>query len=428
MSQDTTRCYTIPAHNEAELQKRLNLMGRRAAKLGLPAPTATQTAVEFRPVRKNGKPVLTSSGEAVTSKWLTFEVSAAIVKLAGWTFLGTVEHTPHGNILRATPAGGDLDLTKFRKDKPTCDHCNTNRQRKDTYLVLHETGEIRRVGKSCIQAFLGKDALSSLTYEIQLDDLDELEEFGGFGRCTPFYGIGDVLSTTATTIRRLGWVPRSKADEGSWATADVVCMCLANPEAARRAGLGPILDDYTDNDTKTASKALEWARSIDEDTPNDYLSNLRVSCMADDIEGRGFGIVCSAVSAYNREISREAQRKAEREATADSKHLGNIGDRINAKKLPKKDRDAGKSAIPPFEATITRCYAFESDFGVRTHLKFCTPEGNVLGWWAAGDYDYAVGDKVWISGGTVKKHGEYQGVLETTLNRVKLLKRELVDA
>jgi hypothetical protein len=61
---------------------------------------------------------------------------------------------------------------------------------------------------------------------------------------------------------------------------------------------------------------------------------------------------------------------------------------------------------------------FESQFGVKALCKFEDAAGNVLIWWASGNTEWLTEGDVLDITGTVKKHGDYNGKLQTELRRV----------
>ena len=68
--------------------------------------------------------------------------------------------------------------------------------------------------------------------------------------------------------------------------------------------------------------------------------------------------------------------------------------------------------------TVKSLKYIESDYGVKTLCKFEDVEGNTLIWWCSGNSDWLKeGDVVDVTG-TVKKHGDYKGWLQTELLRV----------
>ena len=107
--------------------------------------------------------------------------------------------------------------------------------------------------------------------------------------------------------------------------------------------------------------------------------------------------MASAVVAYDRELANAEAAKR----VANSVHVGQVGQRMNV------------------SLTVTRSFPKDTMYGVTTILTMCDKDGNVFKWFASGYQEYKVGDKV-QGKGTVKAHGEWQGVKETTLTRCKL--------
>ena len=60
----------------------------------------------------------------------------------------------------------------------------------------------------------------------------------------------------------------------------------------------------------------------------------------------------------------------------------------------------------------------ESQFGVKTLCKFEDEAGNVLIWWCSGNSEWLKEGEVVDITGTVKKHNDFKGWLQTELLRV----------
>jgi uncharacterized OB-fold protein len=52
-------------------------------------------------------------------------------------------------------------------------------------------------------------------------------------------------------------------------------------------------------------------------------------------------------------------------------------------------------------------------------IEFCDNSGNVLVWFTSSAPEVEIGDRVRLTG-TVKRHGEYQGVRQTVMTRCKV--------
>lgn len=79
--------------------------------------------------------------------------------LEGWEFLGTVHSLGEEAVLNAAP--GKQIPEEYRTAKPVCDHCETARHRKDTFIVSKD-GQTRRVGRNCLRDFLGHASAEAL--------------------------------------------------------------------------------------------------------------------------------------------------------------------------------------------------------------------------------------------------------------------------
>lgn len=270
--------------------------------------------------------------EIVNFEFTEVVLIAAETKLEGWEFIGTIEHTEAGNILRTVPKHEETLPEKYRAVTNDCDHCGYDRRRKDTYIVLHEDGTYKQVGRTCIKDFLGHgnpDQIAAYFNEIIAlwDSLslgfneDDPDFFGG--RAPWELDTAGFLGTVAQAIRTNGWTSRGKAYEWqTYATAD----CAWDFDWDRRDGKSnaKLLDRFgfceiTDEAIADGKAALAWARGLtDADTAgNDYLHNLRVACSLDYTNGKRAGIVASAVSGWQRatekaaKVERETTRKAE---------------------------------------------------------------------------------------------------------------------
>lgn len=329
----TTNEFVIPVGNLDFLSKEIARINKRAARLGLAPVSFTEIereTVETKPAR-NGQP-------ATYVEKALIRIDGETPRVAGYEFVATLEHDDAGTIIRRVPTfGGDeFDLASYRDATPSnCDHCGLDRRRKDTYVVRNaETGEAKQVGRTCLQDFTGvndpeKYARIAEWYRDLFELLDgdlEDEGFGG-GSGTSHYATLDLLAVTDKAIREYGWVPKSKADWGQTATADWVERLAATR--------GPLDNDLKrilpDDAARTKAQAvLDWVRSdefAEKATTSDYLWNLGIACANDYAAFRRFGLVCSAVSAYDREREYQIRHAAQREQNSVKQHVGEVGKR-----------------------------------------------------------------------------------------------------
>jgi hypothetical protein len=424
--------YSIPAENYAGLAEKIEKMNRKAAKLGV-APIAVNKVGEhttpyievgprqYQPVEGDIAQLPDHVQKMVFHvKYIDITVEGEHPHYAGWTFVATLQHVDGQVIIRTIPGYEQNLPVSFRSAIPeNCDHCRTLRRRNDTYVVQHESGEYKQIGKQCLADFLGgltPEALAQrLSFFKLLQDMSDcLEEFGGFGGGREIRRVSVLtwLTFVAAVIRNDGWLPRSKSvDMGPAPTADIAgaLMLAVQSKGDRAYGFGDSQWDPkyqpNDRDTELATKTLDYVRSHlhtqDSTQLNDYLYNLSVATSLETIDRRLQGIVASAIAYYQRESGLAAERKAELERTKASQHVGTKGERIQQ--------------IP---VTLLFTKSYENQFGPGWMHKFIDAQGNVLVWFGSNDLEGAApGDKMTIAA-SVKDHSERDGVKQTIITRV----------
>ena len=334
-------------------------------------------------------------------------------KLAGWTFAAVVDHLSNGTITRYPRAETEIDLTPFRGVDATCDHCQTVRNRHETFIVVHDTGNTQRVGRNCLADFLGHQNPAGLIGHLRLwsKAFEALEGAceAGFGSGTPTLFLAGFLAHVARDMRQHGWLSRGKAYESRGvATADSAQNAYWHDGAglteAQRVEATPTAEDEA-----RGLKALEWARKLtDLDVEdNDYLYNLRAVCTDDTIRPKRGGLAGSVIVAAERAFEKLAQ--TQRDAAKSNDHRGTIGNR---------ETDT---------LTLVGTREIDGYYGVSTLHRFEDAAGNLLVWFASNpriiptdDGDkraLAVGETATLAF-TVKGHDDYKGRKQTKLSRV----------
>lgn len=78
-------------------------------------------------------------------------------KLGDYTLVAQLEHTDKGNIINQI--NQEFVVPKSYRDVPCrCEHCQTTRNRKNTYLLVDANGNYKQVGKNCLNEYTGIDA------------------------------------------------------------------------------------------------------------------------------------------------------------------------------------------------------------------------------------------------------------------------------
>lgn len=390
----------IPVYRLEDLAERIARLNARGRKMGIPqVATWAKAGPEFvhKFARSEGEEVMGFDfyTGAITKQPIEVTVLAE-AKLAGWTFLGVIDHAEASPIVRSVP--GKLVPESFRDRGPVCDHCQHDRKRHTTYVCQNETGALVQVGSTCIADFLGHknaEAIAKLCslvagFSGSLDDLDDIGEYGS--RAKPEYFVEQILLVAAAVVRNNGgYVTAARSqDEGLESTSSTVRGVLMGGEAAATK-LG-----INSQDGEIAAGALAWVRNGGLHGNTEYVLNLNALVASEAVGTKNIGIVASAVACYERHL---AEKRAA--SNTNSKHLGEVGKRLT------------------LILTVERTRVSEGSYGLTTMVQFRDAEGNIATWFASGDKvdDFKVGETLKVKA-TIKKHGDYKGVAQTTLSRV----------
>jgi hypothetical protein len=410
---ESVQSFEVKAVNAAYFYSLIRRLNKRAVKLGL--AEITYRVVDRRVVVRRA---------GYSDEWREFLCTVEVVgkspKLDGWRIAGVIEHLSGGNLLRDSGAG--VDLSVYRDDGAHCDHCNTVRRRKETVVLLNDSGAVVRVGKSCLKDYLGGATIAQLAWWADVcvglaGACDGDFDGGGYGG-PPCWDLLWFLSWCAACVRDSGgvYVTRTAARdrEDVSATCDHaiswLCMNPSEYEKARQRGHAVTVEAC---DVEAARVALEWtqgdldaARGSDAGI-GDYQHNLGVivACGETGIKQAGYA---SSILGYHRrgvaraeEIEARAAAKAARlAAVGKSSHVGTVGEQVL------------------LEVVIGRTIVCGGgQWGPSYLVKMETIEGgDQVAWFASSDLDLQAGARCFVRG-TVKKHDEYQGVAQTTLTR-----------
>jgi hypothetical protein len=403
--------------NIDKLAHEVEKLNRRAAKLGVPAiqlhigerevcftcakskdPKAPMVSLDPKAWGPDAKP----QGH----ERATVVIAGEPPMLAGWRFAAVVDHLSNGTITRYPFGGTEIDLTPYRGAEATCDHCATARKRHETFIVVHDDGPEKRVGRSCLKDFLGHSDPSKVIGHLNLYGkafalLEGFEE-AGFDTGVTYLDLPVFLGYVAAFISKAGWLSRGRAyTDGGVATADMA-------QSAYWSNLNPPMIVPTGADEARGKAALDWARALTdaEIGDNDYLYNLRAVCTDDFVRPKRGGLAGSVIVAAERAF--EKAREIAENALKSNLHMGTIGERET------------------FELTLKGTREIDGFYGLSTLHKFEDAAGNAFTWFATnpeiipegtGKREIAIGETHTLNG-TVKKHDDFKGRNQTGLSRV----------
>lgn len=409
--------YLISESNLHVLTEKIEKLNRRADKLSL--PRLVLTVDKANPVIRYLDEVLGKYGPVRV--FYLCSLAGVSPRVNGFQLVAKLEGTEHGNLIKTMLEDEDLPV-EFR-DRITCDHCNTNRYRINTYVLRDQSGELKQVGSNCLA-----DYLRSEDHAEWLAKLAELREFAVYlagdpdadsedsynGRALSRYFMRDILELAASAVRCHGWVSGKKARESNVSdfvppvesTADKVKYHLAKHKDDSGKLIGQL--EVSEDDKVIAASTLDWLK-VETGKPglSDYMHNCRVLIACEFIEWQQIGILVSTVATYTKAVEKQREIAASNTFGDSNEFLGKIGDKLTVK------------------ATLVKVFNYEvagygyrsSDILMGIHI-FRTSEGNTLVW-KTQDKDLKKDIEYTVTG-TIKAHETYKGTNQTVLTRCKL--------
>lgn len=400
--------YFIPESAIDSLETKLATIRRKCAKYGC--------EFSYSRIGETFKKVEIQDEEGrwikVTIKAIEVEVSGTAIAESGWMLAGKIEHLETGNVIHSF---SDVVIPDwYRSASPRCEHCNSDRHRKETYVLYHaENNSWKQVGSSCLKDFTGYVSAEMAAAITSVYTLLErvAEDRIHIERSPKYFEIESVMCYAIECVKHWGY---HKAEEGHAATRNQV-IDLMHKHMKLPASIGSVTFDPMSTTNLQTFKDMR-SRLLALNANDDYTNNLQVFLKAEDIPENGLGILVSAVPYYNNLIAREAEQRKLAEAS-NSKFIGNIGQRLTVD-----------------IATVKLLNIYDGYYGSTRRYQIIDAQGNVFMWDASNSIwdifrvkDSLNGDVV--EGlplqlvGTVKKHDEFRGIKQTWLTRCRVTER-----
>lgn len=381
--------YLIPSENLAYLKDRLDIIAKKAAKLGFDFDySVSDKPVEYR----------SDLGSHGLIGYHSVTICGQEPIIAGWKFVAVLQHEATGNVIRKPEfIQAELPIL-YRTIDQRCDHCGFNRNRKDTYILQSvNSGEFKQVGSACLKDFVGHgDPHAIAAFLESLIDLEE--EIGDAGEISEggnsiYHKPETYLAYVVASIEAWGWVSRSNSN-GKMPTADDAAVAMMPPKNQTEERL-----TVTEAHRIEAETALQWICDnwTDYATMNEYQCNVATVANKEYVQHRDLGLLASVIPAY---------RKAQEKAVSGGEWVGQVGKRI--------------------ETTITHVATFVTvnRYGrdvVTTYInKFVDGQGNIIVWMTGTFNGNDHKGQSFTMAAHVKEHSEFQGKRQTVVTRAKL--------
>lgn len=313
-------------------------------------------------------------------------------KHEGWEFIGTLEHTPNGNIIRVIKKGVEVP-ERYRTAKQECEHCHTNRDRKDTYLVYNEnTGEFKQVGKSCLKGYTGLSAAVCAmicdfdSYMQSLDnDKDSELGFGGFVSGNGMLDGTYVKKIAYDIVSKEGYISTQNSGLGNNSTVTKIYNDVSTH----------VKPKATDEDIK---KVTEWVLEKEKSQPSSYILNASTAWKLDYVEYRHLALIGSLINSYLKDVEKQKRQDLMAKSSQEAGYVGNVNDKVTFKVASLKTLySKGSYAYHAPEVYV---------------YQLLDEEGHIYIW--STSTDIKVGD---IITAKVKEHKEYRGQKQTVITR-----------
>lgn len=385
------RQFTLKPEELIATVERINKINKRAEKRGFTG-RFDLTAEKVEKTRIN------DVGFAVTEVFYETKITGEPPSYEGWTFLASLDWDAEaGLIVRTAPGVETVDRTNLKQN--WCDHCETTRYRKKSFLIQHEDGRQLQVGSTCIKDFLGWDGKVVFISEQEIgDDIDD--HISGGGYFPPSYATDIVLAAGWAIVQVHGYKPVSSWDDAP--TKERTMTLLEPPSAEIAREYRDAYGGYFDGSLEQARVVREWALSDEFNGDSEYVRNVKAILAADYVTVRNIGIAVSALQAFIRQKERELKRQQEK-AEISNEFVGEVGDRIEV------------------TVTIKSIRYIEGMYGTTTLYTLLGSDGHLYKWFSSNAaLGETVNDTVYQIKGTVKKHDEYRGTKSTVLTRCKV--------
>lgn len=405
------------------LGSKLAKINKKFAKRGIPAIQIVSSTLQSKAIQIGENCFMEPIYTHLFWYEVTLELPVENLGFTNTTVLGYVERNATGDaILHPMSEGAAPQLEQYRNQANRCDHCKTLRSRKNVFVFLKDNQPLM-IGKSCAKEYFGLDIAESLNEWICLEDEKDYnsDESGSRGRS--IFDQSFYLACVLFLIKKQGFRSAKSCQDRPGCTptssrASDLKSALEGNKFAMESFKGEDLSRYRE-ETKNLIEGIvrirEYYAALQ--TTDSFLLNCKAA-MADEGYSRT-GLLAAAVNSYYKSAPEfaeavamqrgewAAKKAAKDQAAAQSKHYGQVGERI----------DLVVTVIDK------KSYEKDTEFGIieGTILKMKAEDGiSDIVWFTGADtYDYEVGKK-YNCRGTVKKHDEYKGVKSTKLNRCKL--------
>lgn len=333
---------------------------------------------------------------------VNYNFSMDKLQLGEWKVVATIDHNQTYNSNHNVVNMIDQDakqLPAWSTINPSCEHCNHNRKRNKTVILQDAQGNYKQVGTKCIKDFTGVDGIDVLGCYIEINDICyRLMEYDcsntkNSSNKHKYVNTSNYLSICVDEILRNGY----NKEDTKRRTMELYILGeeVSNGSKKEAQKIIEFFAQYGCDDDFVSEFGCQWSfyRNIANAINQEY-------CKPN-------GLVAYAYVAYNKAIDIYNSNKSKREQKIISKHMHNIGDKVQLMLTYIRSIN--------YDISFNNGYSYITQY---VHL-FKDDEGNVYKWKTAKDIEKISGEQINVKG-SVKNHSEFDGENQTDLTRCKL--------
>lgn len=415
----------VPIDNLNGFNKRLNALNVKAQRFGLDIivagePRHASFLAVYEDDPKNGAWTIRTlreqrAGEvfprdAEIVRALKIDIEYPIIKLGEWSVIAKKEIADAGALLfvvTGDPADS-LRAEVFRDCAINCEHCKTNRQRKNSYILKNDSDDsVQEIGSSCLEDFTGIDPSRILflakMYEFISLEGGDYDPEGGFASTAKASSVGtsDYLARVSWLADTFGFTSASKARETgnspTYSDARSLSSILENNEP-----LAEKFDSSYEHHRSIAEQIRNWYSQLSSESSFDL--NVKALLAADDIllDNKHLAFAAAAIPSYHRHLTKLCDSTAEKKI---SNHLGAAGDKLKA------------------ILNVVGVSGYETQWGWTSRINFRDDQDNNLTWvTSSAPEDFKAENYGKRFDGTfkVKGHSEFNGSDVTEITHLKI--------
>lgn len=394
-----------------DVEKKLKRIEKKCAKHGNPFKfEIIGSEIEERIDKK--------TKEKIYYKFIIVEVEGT-AKINDYECVAVLENHDSGNVIRRINT--DIEIPdRFMHTKNVCEHCNSNRQRKELYIIHNVvTDEFKQVGSSCLMLYT--NGLNAEYVTSYINGITELEEYDGFvGSGGKYYiPVDEVLCYATEIINKMGYFNSNS----NLPTKHLVIEMLSKYDdlSKKLSRVNEDLyihdfevrfypNDFNKKDTDNVVKEIiEYYLSLNPD--NEFINNVQVILKDRYVEYHNVGFLCYLPSGYYKYIESEKKRAERSVIDGKSEYFGIIGKRYKEESVDK----------------IEIVNSYSTMYGTVYIYKILLKSGNILIWKSTNwfeDKELRSVDEITF---TVKSHEEYRNVKQTDVTRCKLIMKKNME-